>query len=347
MFINYEGADTLRLHKKNTFSTYLLLEQGTKIDIPTIDYATGGGATNMAVGLSRLGMSVEAFFKTGDDDAGTFIRNQLTKEHVGISYCPVSFEHHTALSIIIPSIEQDYAALCYRGANRELKTQEFPLSLFTELDLLFIGPLGGHSQDLLPYLTNAATQAGVPVALNPSIQQLTHTPSFTQALASVDILIVNTYESGFLLKALLAEESVPEFSSHDSSPLLLEPYLHLGERTFSVRDVFKEIFTHGPKIAIITNGSEGVYIGTKEMILFHPSIATDTIYSLGAGDAFTSGFLGAHILGASLSDALRFGVLNATSVVSHPNAKDGLLTFKELESKASSLDRSLLLQFSY
>ncbi len=344
MFIIYEGADTLHLHLKKSSCTYMLLEQGTKIDVPDVHYATGGGGTNAAVGLHTMGISVEAFFRTGNDPAGIFIRDTLSCQNIGISHCPIDSEHHTALSIIIPSIEQDHAAFCYRAANRQQKKEDFPLSLLKDLDLLFIGPLGGQSRKLLPFLAPAASHAGATVTINPSNQQLTlDTSQFVQALQHVNILVINTKESGLLMQALLKESQEPTFMfQHTNGPSLLRPYISVGDIPYTINEVMKQALACGPEIVIITNDAEGVYLATTEMLYFYPSIPTNPVYSLGAGDAFTSGFLGSYLQDTSLETALIHGIINASSVIQYPDAKEGLLTLDELRQRASKLDKTLL-----
>ncbi len=349
MFILYEGADTLHLHQKHSDSSYLLLPQGAKIDVPHVHYALGGGATNVAVGLKKLGFGVEAFFKTGDDVAGCTIREELTQQKISTHYCPVDKEYGTALSIIIPSREHDHVALCYRAANRHQRKEDFPLKLLKDLDLLYMGPLGGHSQELLPYLAPKAQAAGTTVALNPSMAQLTQeTDQLTEALKHTDILLVNRLESGYLMQALLQERKMPLFCCVTSDePTLLNQYLSFNttKLIFSLRDIAPQLLESGPKTIVITNGAEGVYVIHGQKIYFHPSIPTNPVYSLGAGDAFSSGFIGALTLGLPIEHALVCGIINASSVIQHPDAKEGLLSLDVLEKKAKNLPKGLLRTF--
>ena len=348
IFMMYEGAETMRLHQKKSSCSYLLLEQGAKIDIPSIHTATGGGATNVAVGLSRLGFSVETFFKTGHDEAETFIKKELAHEKVSTTYCTVADKERTALTIIIPSREHDHVALCYRAANRQQNKEDFPLSLLNSIDLLFLGPLNGQSQQLFPYLAQHVKNAGVTLAMNPSVEQLNDaSDDFIQALRSVDILILNKRESGYLMKALLKETRQPQFSSEQvKKPSLFSPYLAFDDLLFTLRDVIKKTLALGPQILVFTNGSEGVYVVTETTIYFHESIPSFPLYSLGAGDAFSSGFIGGLLKDLTLQEALRLGVLNAASVIQYPDAKKGLLSFDRLEESANRLNKTLLSEYS-
>ena len=256
----------------------------------------------------------------------------------------------TALSIIIPSREHDHVALCYRAANRHQQKEDFPLKLLKTSDLLFMGPLGGHSQELLPYLAPQAHAAGVTLALNPSMAQLTHdTDQLIEALKHCDILLINRLESGYLMQALLQEKKMPLFCCITSDePTLMSQYLSFNttKLSFSLRDMAQKLLDSGPKTIAITNGSEGVYLIHDQTIYFHPSIPTDPIYSLGAGDAFSTGFIGALTLGLPIEKALVYGIINASSVIQHPDAKAGLLSIDTLEAQAKRLPKGLLRTFS-
>ncbi len=342
----YEGADTLFMRTKHSECSYILLPQGAKIDIPLAHYALGGGATNVGVGLKKLGFEVEAFFRTGNDATGCSIKEKLAHDGISTTYCTTDNEHGTAISVIIPSQEHDHVALCYRAANRNQKKEDFPLALLEEIDLLYLGPLGGQSQELLPYLAPRAHAAGVTVALNPSMIQLTHdTLELTESLRYCDILVVNTAESGYLMQALLQQKKQPVFYYRQlDQPALLQDYLSFNntDTSFSLRAIAKLILKSGPQTIVITNGAEGVYVVTAETIYFHPSIPTSPVYSLGAGDAFNSGFLGALSLGVPLEKALIYGILNASSVIQHPDAKQGLLSLEILEQKAENMGTKLV-----
>src|SRR5690349_19549510 len=85
IFIQYDSPEVLSLEGKSGHRSYLVLEEGTKIDVQELVYATGGGATNSAVSLKRLGFEVATFFKTGADSQGKYILADLTAEGINVS----------------------------------------------------------------------------------------------------------------------------------------------------------------------------------------------------------------------------------------------------------------------
>ena len=56
-----------RMSMRNAQSSFLLLEEGRKIEADQISQHCGGGAVNTAVCMSRLGWDVSAVIKLGQD----------------------------------------------------------------------------------------------------------------------------------------------------------------------------------------------------------------------------------------------------------------------------------------
>lgn len=335
IFMIYEGADTLHLHQKKGERSYLLFEQGIKVDIPHIHRATGGGATNTAVGFKRLGLNPEPYFKVGNDPEGDFIKQELLTEGISTEGVVTDFKIRTALTCIIPSIENNHVAFCYREANKFLTSSEVNFERIASCDYLYISALSGATRALYPDLISTAQKHKIPIAANPGIAQLT-SPHFS--LSALNILIVNAYEARHLLTRLIDEqEQSPLERLLKPAPVLLKQFLTYKNREYTLRDYFQYVFRRGVPLAVVTNGAEGVYVATKEKLYFHPSITTSAHYGLGAGDAFSSAFVGTHLLGRPLEDCILYGALNASSVISNIDAKTGLLSLAELEKRAKTI----------
>ncbi len=350
IFILYEGAETLHLHLQKKERSFLLFEQGTKIDVPTLHYATGGGATNAAVGFKRLGLDTEAFFKIGADVAGQFVYEEMLKEKVEIGHCIVDSQASTAISFIIPSIEHNHVVLCYHGTSTKLSLDEFPLDVLKDYDFLYIGPLSGRSGLLLPFLATKAKALAIRVAANPSMTQIIHEKDLLQsALSLIDILIVNAFEAEHLMTGFVSERAAyveEEKNNYTEKPKLLTHFISANDTILTLYDYFEEVFKRGPSIGVVTNGAEGVYVATKDVIYFHPSLKADVVLGLGAGDAFSSAFVGSLALGKKIEQAILYGIINASSVINFADAKEGLLTEHELNRRAQLLGLSKLQKFS-
>ena len=87
IFIQQENAQTIELTYQDSKNTFLLLQEGSKIEIDSLHYASGGGATNSAVAFKRLGLDVATFFKVGNDAQGSMLLQELKDEEIDIQKC--------------------------------------------------------------------------------------------------------------------------------------------------------------------------------------------------------------------------------------------------------------------
>lgn len=361
IFIAYEGSDVMSIAKKNLVATYMLFESGEKIEIDTLSYQTGGGATNAAVAFKRLGFEVSCFAALGNDPAGLSILKDLEKDAVSIDQIATSKDHATGTSFIVNSRNGERTIFAFRGANGFLDRKNIPFDYIKTCDQIYITSLSNQSAQLLPEIASFAKQHNIPVAINPGTSQLTkNTQSLKESLKSIDILILNSSEARTFMIALVAQdqkyrEALESSSSqkpcgvnmnNEQAYLLTNPLSHI-DFYFSIQKFFTAVLAMGPKIVVITNGCNGVYVATQEEILFHPSIKVSVVNSVGAGDAFGSCFVASLRLGDALEDALRHGIINSASVLTTLGAKPGLLTRTQLNEKMQKLPKNLIQRFSH
>jgi sugar/nucleoside kinase (ribokinase family) len=329
---------------------HLAFQEGSKIEVQELHYATGGGATNSAVSFQQLGIQTTACFKVGDDAAGKALIEDL--ETYGIAlYAHFSKKVQTGVSFIIPSSKKDRIIFTYRGANKTMTTSDIPESKLHEFDCIYITSLTEKAADCLPHLVHAAqkniTGTKLKVAVNPGTSQLSlNVNPLKAALRSIDILIMNSQEMKLFMTVLK-----PRFFKstgngiHPQGPALLQKILAHETITFTLQDYFQEIISYGVKRVVVTDGKNGVYVATKDTIFYHPALPVEVINSLGAGDAFGSCFVASLLKGKKIENAIRYGVINAASVIMQHDAKSGLLTQLELNNFLEDFDNSLLQTF--
>ncbi len=302
---------------------FLMLEEGKKLEVTKVAYKTGGGATNSAVSFSRLGFGVEAFFKIGDDFQGKNIIESLHTNGVATTHIRSTQELPTSVSCILAGASSERTVLVYRGASLLLREDELPLDAIAQSRGVYITPLNGNAMKLLPIIAQKARHHNALVAVNPSSNQLKDDDLLLQALPMIDVLIMNHFEATLLVNSLNQQSSTKEVDS--TIPLLFPP-----------------IMAHGPKIVVITDGADGVYVAHESTIYFHPSLPIKTVSTLGAGDAFGSAFTAGILLGKAIEDALRMGVINSSSVICYNDAQSGLLRVDEMVKRVGALDKVLL-----
>ena len=354
IFLNYENPEIKTIEQKS----YILLEEGSKIDIKRLHYYTGGGSINSACSFKRLECNVSTFCKLGNDSQGQFILNELNKENISTENIVYSDNLQTAISFVISPPGRDRVILAHRGANIDLKKEEIPVQKIKQVDQLYITSLSGNSAKLLLPITELAKQNNIPVAVNPGMNQIkSQDKLLIESLKNIDTLILNATESQQLMLSLLSQSTsrhlIPEPEtvrpetvhpecfcesknvSKDSGKLF-SSFLGYKNNNLTIKDYFKAILQKGPSIIVVTNGAEGVYIADKEFMYFHKSIPPkQLVNTLGAGDSFGSCFVAALLHKKTIEEALFYGIINASSVISHEGAKTGLLTWAQITEKAA------------
>jgi sugar/nucleoside kinase (ribokinase family) len=302
-----------RLKEKTCFEPVLCLRYGDKIPIEDIHYDIGGSAANVAVGLARQGFKVGLIARVGKDTEGEEIFSKLQKSGVSTRFVIKMKEIKTNFSVIF-SYKGERTILVYRGLS-DYSLLKPPLNLKTKW--FFVGPLGEGYEKLYNQIASLVATKNIKLALNPGTIQIAE-GGLKEILRITEILFVNKEEAEKILKI--------------RSPA--QP-----------KELLSGLKKMGPEIVIITDGSEGAYCVAKRF----PSEARGS-YSFdgkeylkigafkakreevtGAGDAFSSGVLGALILKKDIRQALSWGIVNSASVIEKIGAQKGLLSIPQIE----------------
>ena len=158
----------------------------------------------------------------------------------------------------------------------------------------------------------------IKIAWNPGSTQLDKgLKGLAGFLAKTDLLILNKEEAEGLTKIKIQNPK--------------------GSKMKSFRPLFEKLIKYGSKVMAITDGKRGGQAYDGDKIYSYPSIPAKIVANVGAGDAFCSGFLGAIILGRTVKEALRWGMANGASVITHYGAQLGVLNRKEIIKRANKL----------
>lgn len=295
--------------------SYLMFEEGSKISVETLHFASGGGATNVAAALQRLECEPLPLFKVGNDNAGVFIKEELQQRSISTDFVITTSDAITGTSCIIPSPSGNRIIFAYRGAGATLTKDDIEWNHMPALAGFYCTPLAGESAYLLPHILHEAhkNSSSLVCAVNPGKRQLQgDITSLLEALPYIHIFILNEEEAKILFLTLKKRE------------------LGLTEE-FTIETYCKIMVNLGPKIVIVTCGPRGVYAATHEKIYYHEALHTHAHNSVGAGDAFGSTFFAALLHGYHIETALKYGVINSSSVVASADAKSGLLSLEEIK----------------
>lgn len=303
IFIHHEAVDFAHL-------------TSCKIEVSGLHRATGGGATNSAVSFKQIGFDVTTFFKVGNDYAGNAVIADLKQAGIHLEHIIQTSGAPTATSFVIRHTEE-CIVFVYRGANMTITEEEIPYQAFEEKDCAYITSLSGLSASLLPKICNTLQAKNITIAVNPGAGQLKFgATALLNSLPSIDVFILNKNEAEKLWDVCACTQK--------NIPFSLEKYCMM-------------IMQRGPQIVVVTDGPRGVYVAHKNTLYFHESIATKITNTVGAGDAFGSTFFACLQLGISLKEALLYGLINSSSVLSSSDAKAGLLYFDDLQHKVHEI----------
>ncbi len=296
-------------------SNKLFLSYGEKIYIDKYVLGTGGNATNTAVGIARLGLSVGLCAEIGKDEFSKKILEELKRENVSIDFLSQT-DKETSISIGL-NYKQD-RTLFTEHVQREHNFN------FTNLQTkcIYLTSLGNVWGTTYQKVIDYKKTKDIKLAFNPGTIQLEKRGKvFIDVLENTDYLFVNKQE---------AEE------------ILYGKELNLTAENGSViKKLLFGLKSLGAKNIIVTDAENGSFVQDENNNYYHLGIEkVEVVEKTGAGDAYTAGFLSAVLYNKSIEEAMRWGTLNSASVVQKIGAEEGLLRKSDLEDKLKSTQRN-------
>lgn len=279
----------------------LCLNFGEKIVVDEVHHDIGGSACNVAVGMSRLGYKTAILGALGDDLAGEKVAARLIQENISQNYLKKYQKQETSFSTII-TYKGERTILVYHGL-KDYSKLNLPKNVKSKW--LYISPLGNNYENIYKKTVNLASEKNINIAINPGIIQIKgQNSSFKSLLRVTNILFVNKEEALEMIKA---------------------------PGNLSEKELLTKVVNLGPKIVVITNGKHGAYASDGHIYYGIKSLNIESIDSTGAGDAFSAGFLAAHLQKLEIDDCLKWGIINSVSVIEKIGAQTGLLSKATLE----------------
>lgn len=288
---------------------YLSFKHGEKIGVEQVDFCLGGNATNVGVGLSRLGHATAICTEIGDDEFSLKIRKKLSREKIDLTHLVVAKNSRSPFSVI----------LNYRGERsifmqRMQREHNFNFES-VKARYVYLTSLEAEWQSTYKQALAYIKNTGSKLAFNPGTIQLHDGRSLIlQIIEHTDMLFVNKEE---------AEELV---WGHEKRKRIND--------TKYIRELLSRLQKMGAKNVVITNGRYGSHAVDEQGNFFHEGLyPAVTLERTGAGDSYSAGFLGAILYGKSVKEAMKWGAINSASVVESIGAQAGLLSREEMEKR--------------
>jgi ribokinase len=339
LFIRPEQEKIIQLTDGKSTDDYLAFPHGQKLEIDDIHMEFGGGATNCAVNLSVMGFRTALVARIGDDHYGNEILANLAKYRVDASQVEVVQNGRSGFSVIINSFDGERTVFYSRGVN-DTPVKKF-LSSFTHFDSVHVTSLPKKSSGIFKnILKGRHKQKRLFLSWNPGYFQLKEGMALYKSfLKQLDVIFLNKEE-------LTQFTGIPVrlYDNKTQAAVLLHCKSCLKkiskDDSFQIYDLHKaatKLVSAGVKMVVVTDSRRGAQIFFKKDHWFIPAGETKPVATLGAGDAFCSGFLAGYFSHRDPLKALEYATYNAGSVVGKYGAQQGILTLKQMEAKLGSL----------
>lgn len=302
LFVRFSEETIAKHSDRHAFKLML----GEKIRAQNVLETCGGGASNTAVGLARLGCQAGFCGVVGDDRWGSKLLENFKKENVDITCATVVEGEVSSFSIILSAGSGERVILYDPGTNDHLHDVTFDREHVGTMDWVYFNHIQASTcvieDDMIGIL---AKETGPGLTWNPGGCQIDvgiDAPNNCTLLAHTNLLQLNKGEA-------------LSFS-----------------KTSTVEDALRVLLGKGVRNVCITDGSKGT-IASDGVHIYRCPILSDSVVTdtTGAGDAFGTGVTWALQEGKSLPEALRAGTINASSVVGKIGAQAGLLTHTEMK----------------
>lgn len=279
-------------------SCQLCIEYGKKIPVHEIVSQVAGSAPNVAIGIAKMRKTTAVSSVMGKDATHALALEFLAKHNVDTKYVKADPKYKSSFS----------AVLNFKGESTQLVSHgdvEYRLSSRTpKSQWIHVSELGSGYERLYKDLITLQKKRGTKISINPGVVQIEEYKKELLSLLKVTgVLFVNRSEADQLIR-----------NGHEEE----------------IHQVMARLKRLGPQYVVMTDGQNGAYAYDGEQLDYAPMFPGERVEATGAGDAFATGFLGAMMHGKPHREALRWGSVNAASVVGHIGPTAGLLSHTQI-----------------
>ncbi|GAC1486349.1 MAG: sugar kinase [Pseudarthrobacter sp.] len=288
-----------------------------------------GAESNVAVGVARLGHSVGWAGVVGADPHGEYIVRQLRSEGIQVQH-----RLDKARSTGVMFLEQRTADLTrayyYRAgsAGSTVSRDDVDRALNAGPRILHLtgitAALSPEARAAFEYAAERAAADGVVVSLDVNYRSKLWTRDEARAVLApiarhADILIASDDELDLVASAAPGARTFGDATSDDAETALAE-----------------ELLGRGVTEVVVKRGAAGAGVHTAAGRFEAAAVAVTSIDTVGAGDAFTAGYLSALLDGGDVSARLERGTVMGAFAVSTAGDWEGLPGRDELELLAAT-----------
>ncbi len=247
----------------------------------SLELKVGGAESNLAIALSRLGVSSGWVSLLGDDEPGQLVLDRVRGEGVDVSRVQRVEDLPTGL-YLREQVGANARVYYYRrGSAASTMAPEIldPEYLGGAEFLHLTGITPALSEDCRDFTLWAAREGGARVSFDVNYRSKLWRPEearifVEEILPSVDLLFVGDDEA----EALWGRDD---------------------------EDLVRELASRGPREVVLKRGKEGSLALVEGRVITHPVFPVQEVDPVGAGDAFNAGYLAGHLWGLAPEERLR------------------------------------------
>ena len=291
--------------------TMVSLRTGTPLRLGgSLSMTMAGAESTVAIGLARLGHTVRWGGRVGADEVGAYILRTLRAESVIVDTVVVDGQRPTGLMLAERRVADVSRVSYYRAGSAGSA-----LSASDAAACLVDAPRILHVTGITPALSDSAAEA---------VTEAVYLAVRGGALVSVDVnyrsMLWTPQEAHPVLSELVRRAHIV-IASEDELGLV-------APQDESV--AAQELAASGVNQLVIKRGARGATVWHDGEAHHAPAIAVPVLDTIGAGDAFTAGYLSGVLDGLSPAAALHRGTVTGAFAVSAVGDWEGLPTRDEL-----------------
>ncbi len=301
------------------------------VDISGFTAHVGGSPTNIAIGSTRLGLRVALVTAVGADKVGDFILHTLRREGVDTRFCLVKAGTRSATAVLGIEPPDRFPLVFYRENPPDVQIsiadlQTVPVARSRALLLSGLALRAGPLRDATLFAAEQARRSATTTFMDLDLRadQWPVAAAFgvnVRAILPLIDVIIGTEEE---LYAALAPRPDPVMAGECVYPT----------RSAGLNELLQALLARpwAPQAVVVKRGGRGVTVlapGTAPVDV--PAVPVTIVNTVGAGDAFASGFISGWVQGLDRVDCARRGNVCGAIVVTRHGCAAAMPTAVEVE----------------
>lgn len=294
-----------------TMAMFRAMSEGPITPTTLFEFGWGGAESNVAIGLSRLGIPATWVSALGDDIFGETIREGLATEGVTVA-ASTDAARPTGMMVKIPVRDEDPVVRYFRAGSAASA-----LSFDPRVEAAIAQARWIHLSGIFPALSETARETayaivdyavvhGIPYSFD-----INYRPQLWSKEAARRTLL------GLASDAAIVFGGVAELE------------MLVGQQA-SVEDLTRAVADLGPAEVVAKLGVDGASVFAGDRVVHVPAYPVEVIDTVGAGDAFVSGYLSQRLHNESPERSLVRGTICGAAACGMPGDWEGTPALDEV-----------------